>query len=835
MTKEQAKGFTALETSLKQLANKPVLCKEDLWAQNAELLQDSAAEHEKTRVTILAAMSEREVLNVQEVLLHSLKFSQMRDRYEEIPEAHIQTFKWIFDDSPMLAQRWSNLVNWLEHGKGVYWVCGKAGSGKSTLMRYIYDNPRTLKHLKNWSGGTKLDTGAFFFWNSGNNEQRSHIGLLKSLLYEVLKKRANLLPEIFPEEWSEFCSTVRQAGSSAGRWEFADRKWTLTSLKKGFLRLANFDIAKSNQCFFIDGLDEYEGDHEIIVDFLKTLSMSSHIKFCLSSRPWLLFEDAFKRYPGLRLQDLTFNDIKSYVAHELEGHDRMRKLAMEEPGHASELVKEIVSKAAGVFLWVKLVVRELLRGLRNRDDISDLRTRLHALPSELERFYAHMLKQIEPLYRHQAFRTFQIYNTMRQRWGRVCPHELYIAVLTSFKQMKETPLEQMCDDEIQQRCGHMEDYLKSRCAGLLEIHNTSDISEPLPPEACMCYSLKVDYLHQTAREFLDSEEAKAMMLQGTSSDISFEPNAQILMSVVMSLKGGILNCRRLFEPGGDDDLALDLYDSALNFAVACDDLRVAHYVSILEALDEACSFWGNKAVKKEAKDIDYLPHLTPPYEHWSEKNRTVKLPEQQGSGFLGVAVQNSLLFYVSRKLKSNRDIFYSSERARQALLNCALAPEDSGCPIFYSKTGIKMLGLLLKHGASPNTPWQGHTPWQRALFLVHDFDWENRIEDYGYDEVTLGLRNWLSVFKMLLQHGASPTTTCIQNHPVVGHKEALRFTSHRVADVIRDIFGKRFPQETAQLLQLVNDLQESQKMARAKRSPPGHSRNVPNKKMKLGV
>jgi hypothetical protein len=62
-----------------------------------------------------------------------------------------------------------------------------------------------------------------------------------------------------------------------------------------------------------------------------------------------MFEDAFKSCPGFLLQHLTFNDIKSYVAHELKEHNKMRKLATTEPEHVSELVSEMLSKSAGVF------------------------------------------------------------------------------------------------------------------------------------------------------------------------------------------------------------------------------------------------------------------------------------------------------------------------------------------------------------------------------------------------------------------------------------------------------------------------------------------------------
>ena len=50
------------------------------------------------------------------------------------------------------------------------------------------------------------------------------------------------------------------------------------------------------------------------------------------------------------------------------------------PEAAAIFVKEIVTKANGVFLWIQLVVKSLLNGLKNRDDISDLRQRLEECP-----------------------------------------------------------------------------------------------------------------------------------------------------------------------------------------------------------------------------------------------------------------------------------------------------------------------------------------------------------------------------------------------------------------------------------------------------------------------
>lgn len=146
-----------------------------------------------------------------------------------------------------------------------------------------------------------------FFWNSGSIEQRSLARLLRCLLYEVLVKRSYLIWEVFPEEWAENRSLIVKTEDLIWRWLFA-------MLKTAFIRLTKFATDWLKMCFFIDGLDECEedsegGDHESMCELLNTISASPFIKICLSSRPWLVFEEALKHCSGLRLQDLTYGDI----------------------------------------------------------------------------------------------------------------------------------------------------------------------------------------------------------------------------------------------------------------------------------------------------------------------------------------------------------------------------------------------------------------------------------------------------------------------------------------------------------------------------------------------
>jgi hypothetical protein len=152
-------------------------------------------EHEQTRRTILASMQsgrasqsfrkprrfadgsedltqeEKDSL-IESYLLSSLRFPTMEKRFEEIEPAHRQTFEWIFR-SPAQETKWSDFPVWLSQGSGIYWINGKAASGKSTLMRFICNNPQTANLLNEWSKQNQLIRAAHFFWNSGTADQRS--------------------------------------------------------------------------------------------------------------------------------------------------------------------------------------------------------------------------------------------------------------------------------------------------------------------------------------------------------------------------------------------------------------------------------------------------------------------------------------------------------------------------------------------------------------------------------------------------------------------------------------------------------------------------------------
>lgn len=135
-------------------------------------------------------------------ILESLAFEAQTERYEGVAEAHEHTFQWIFEKTLPEDANWDNFVDWLERGDGLYWINGKAGSGKSTLMKYICHHALTQKYLLAWAGRKRLCTSEFYFWNVGSRLQKSQIGLMRSLLCGILRQIPTLIPLVYPEIWA---------------------------------------------------------------------------------------------------------------------------------------------------------------------------------------------------------------------------------------------------------------------------------------------------------------------------------------------------------------------------------------------------------------------------------------------------------------------------------------------------------------------------------------------------------------------------------------------------------------------------------------------------------
>jgi hypothetical protein len=191
-------------------------------------------------------------------VLDCLYFRQITDRIELISPKHTMTFEWIFQDTSQHQKPWSNFTQWLTTDSGCYWINGKAGAGKSTLLKFIQNDPRYLRHLEQWAQGHLLVTASFFLWNIGTDLQKSQLGLLRTILHDVLVQCPSLTPIVFPD----MCRALARDFNRSNMFEPSPAE-----LWKAFRTMVAQQSVQLRICLLIDGIDEYEGDHAELQHF----------------------------------------------------------------------------------------------------------------------------------------------------------------------------------------------------------------------------------------------------------------------------------------------------------------------------------------------------------------------------------------------------------------------------------------------------------------------------------------------------------------------------------------------------------------------------------------
>ena len=159
--------------------------------------------------------------------------------------------------------------------------------------------------------------------------------------------------------------------------------------------------------FFIDGLDEFEGDYHQQTKMIEHLFEwaevgKGDIKLCISSKECNVFLDAFSACPTLRLQYLTLDDMRVFVSGRLAANKQYQARSSE----LSFLEEIIVKKAEGVFLWVHLVLNAVEEEICDGADNDTLCTTLDLLPSNLEQLFEKLFATISPANLPSAPHTF---------------------------------------------------------------------------------------------------------------------------------------------------------------------------------------------------------------------------------------------------------------------------------------------------------------------------------------------------------------------------------------------------------------------------------------------
>ena len=585
-------------------------------------------------------------------------------------------------------------------------------------MKHIHSHKKTLTALEQWASPQQLITASYFFWNAGLPLQKSDKGLLQSLLYQMLAASPGLMPEICAKR-------------------FPKEPWSRDELFEALKQISTDPKFSLKFCFFVDGLDEFDGDDEKIIGLLQALSSSSNIKVCLSSRPWTAFLDAFGSSKWkLTMEDLTKGDMEIYVRSELNENRSFGSFAQKDRRSIEE---QIVDKAQGVWLWVYLVVRDILRDIKGEEDFEHLQSRIDSFPAELELYFADTLNRID---RHFLEETAEIFLLAITAVGPVS----VFAFEYLDRERKDTEYAiNMHISPISSSSAHdafrtWRKRLNSRCKDLLEV-NTRDSETTF-------LKYKVDFLHRTVRDFLQDNYQPEVRKRASR----FNPVGSLCKIMVALVKG--------LDSSQGLHLHLDqffsLVDEMMYYARELELRSNTASTQLLEELDSVC-----KAHTKGSKN------------HWTNArdpaSPVTRFKEYGECSFLALAIQSQLHLYVKEKLYQNPGLV-SSKRCRP-LLDYALRPKrvtpaDLPYKLQYQDTtvDVRTVKLLLSYGADPNEQiriYDHQTPW--SLYLSSCYANCQNVSDY--------VRNsWEEVILSLINHRADASAQCENPNKIVLQK-----------------------------------------------------------------
>ncbi|EGU84489.1 hypothetical protein FOQG_17758 [Fusarium oxysporum f. sp. raphani 54005] len=586
---QQEAGFRKLEVDvqslIEQLAKDQInmanLLKEHATTRNVITQETAKAEgtinaHTDTRILELRTNVESEATCKK--FLQSLKAPRMNQRYNDVMDPRDASFNQVFasygeDDSDTeqdedsegdessdissssnytrhideIHRSWASFSSWLQSDDILFYIQGKPGSGKSTLVKFILDQEQTLKLVQQWSHYATIVS--YFFWKIGSHEQNSIKGLWCSLLYQRLQDQQKLIQ-----------NTLEHFKHLSLHTEYHD--WSIKDLEAVWGHVANID--SRHLCIFIDGLDEIRNDDGFskLAQSIQLISKLPRTKLCVSTRPeaqimrWLKTTSA----SGILLEDLTKFDMLVFV------RKKFRPLLLNENLSSeafNELRQKLVYKSQGVFLWLHLATRSIIEGIENGDAEDMLLERLSGLPQDLEKLYIDMWQRLNtnnPVYRETAARYFHyVIQRSDTSVAYISDSETQFADLPMTFQIacSENPKIQQTllqgrgiveVVDVLRMCNETRASIHIRCAGLIEAHpkklhrRTSECLGGQSSSFSEAFGT-VAFIHRTAHDFLtDTEAGQNILGYGTLLDSTLETRllkGLICMVLVSQSKWGI--------------------------------------------------------------------------------------------------------------------------------------------------------------------------------------------------------------------------------------------------------------------------------------------------------
>ncbi|TLD10694.1 hypothetical protein PgNI_05313 [Pyricularia grisea] len=304
--------------------------------------------------------------------LQSLAFGGMDFRLHDIKNAADGTCKWLLKHPKY--QKWSTE---LQHS--VLWILGKPGSGKSTLIKYAFENANTFSE-----NNINL---VFFFHDRGGNLQKTPLGLWRSLLHCLLSKHAEALAALV-ETYDE---KTKERGPCGEKWD-----WYESELWLHLVSALPKILQSRSVTLYVDALDECgdENARGLIRNFITLVEKVKGVpeplqplRICFSSRHYPIRNTGLHNpYDEINPENENESDIRVYAAQMLSVFDKQSL--------RDELHELIASRASGVFMWARLAIDQVVDLKHKSEPTARIRKSIEDLPETLAEIYTNMARSL---------------------------------------------------------------------------------------------------------------------------------------------------------------------------------------------------------------------------------------------------------------------------------------------------------------------------------------------------------------------------------------------------------------------------------------------------------
>lgn len=641
-------------------------------------------------------------------------------RQANLPQACRESFQWIWDTQNSKLE----FASWLRSEGPLFWISGKPGAGKSTLMGYLVESKQTKKLLSEKSDA--LVVVHYFFHELGESQEKKFGGLLHAIVHQILINSRDENQATFSRLYGLLKPHLHfNLASKAALPDHVLMSilWKLVEECRETLRVF----------LFIDGFDECQGDHREQLDFLTEWIRSSSnrklsVRACIASRVETEIELRLSNEPTFAIHQFTEFDIWIYVARKLG--NAWRLMAGQPHGTNAEynqsLIDEVVRKAEGVFVWVIIVVSQLVVAIEEDAEINDLYRLLAGLPEGLEPLYTSVIEKIDQKFWAATIDFLSIFQ--RNLWSRgVVAMTLlkFVAVedpmsAISCRAYFEADFVPDKASLLHSQCAQMKRRLQRSCRGLVEIEDTKDL-----PRA------RVALLHLSVEQYVTRSRHLEKMRETVGSASLRDPAIALMAMSLRVLKiYPWSNTSRRHNPCASSLNAHDMQKewhaqiNAFFFASRRAEINTrSSQESYVEELDRVLSH--------------SQPCWTHGYYEWlTGGNRLDWNPD-----LLSLAVFHNLAFYVQGQITTyGKHIIKRAHRRPLLFYAC-----DKLYTVYIVKGVVETFEVLLNNGADPTETFQSETVWSAIM-----------LEGITHPAPT-ARRRLEKALRLLLEHGADLT------------------------------------------------------------------------------